>query len=59
MVYWKQIDWRDFLHYTSAHPRTLIKSLLCSQALHLKKICTEMSELRICKTLLNVEQIII
>ena len=30
-------DRRNFLHYTSAHPRSLIKSIPHSQALFLKK----------------------
>ena len=44
-VYCKPTDRRNFLHYTSAHPRSLIKSIPYSQALHLKKICAETSEL--------------
>ena len=49
-VYCKPTDRRNFLHYTSAHPRSLIKSIPYSQALHLKKICAETSELsKICK----------
>ena len=49
-VYCKPTDRRNFLHYTSAHPRSLIKSIPYSQALRLKKICAETSELsKICK----------
>ena len=44
-VYCKPTDPRNFLHYTSAHPRSLIKSILYSPALRLEKICTETSEL--------------
>ena len=44
-IYCKPTDPRNFLHYTSAHPRSLIKSILYSQALRLVKICTETSEL--------------
>ena len=44
-VYCKPTDRRNFLHYTSAHPRSLIKSIPYSQALRLKKICAETSEL--------------
>ena len=44
-VYYKPTDRRNFLHYTSVHPRSLIKSIPCSQALPLKKICAETSEL--------------
>ena len=40
-VYCNPTDRRNFLHYTSAHPRLMIKS----QALRLKKICAETSEL--------------
>ena len=35
---------RNFLHYTFAHRRSLIKSIPFSQALRLKKIFTETSE---------------
>ena len=38
-VYCEPTDQRNFLHYTSAHPRSLIKSIPYSQALRLKKIC--------------------
>ena len=31
-IYCKPTDPRNFLHYTSAHPRSLIKSILYSQA---------------------------
>ena len=44
-VYCKPTDRRSFLHYTSAHPRSLIKSIPYSQALPLKKICAKTSEL--------------
>ena len=44
-VYCKPIDRRNFLHYTSAHPRSLIKSIPYNQALRLKKICAETSDL--------------
>ena len=44
-VYCKPTDRRNFLHYTSAHPRSLIKSIPYSQALRLKKICAETSKL--------------
>ena len=44
-VYCKPTDRRNFLHYTSAHPRSLIKSIPYSQVLSLKKICAETSEL--------------
>ena len=44
-VYCKPTDWRNFLHYTSAHPRSLIKSIPHSEALRLKKICAETSDL--------------
>ena len=44
-VYSKPTDRRHFPHYTSAYPRSLIKSIPYSQALRLKKICTETSEL--------------
>ena len=36
-VYCKLTDRRNFLHYTSAHPRSLMKSMQYSQALCLKK----------------------
>ena len=36
---------KNFLHYTSAHPTSLIKCIPYSQALCLKKICAETSEL--------------
>ena len=36
-VYCKPTDRRNFLHYTYAHPRSLIKSIPYSQALRLKK----------------------
>ena len=36
-VYCKPTDRRNFLHYTSAHPRSLIRSTPYSQALRLKK----------------------
>ena len=44
-VYCKPTDRINFLHYTSAHPKSLIKSIPYIQALHLKNICTETSEL--------------
>ena len=44
-VYCKPTDRRNFLHYTSAHPRSLIKSILYSQAFRLKNICTETSKI--------------
>ena len=44
-AYCKPTDRRNFLHYTSAHPRSLIKSIPYCQALRLKKICAETSEL--------------
>ena len=44
-VYCKSTDRRNFLHYISAHPRSLIKSISYSQAFRLKKICAETSEL--------------
>ena len=44
-VYCKPTCRRNFVHYTSAHPRSLIKIIPYSQALRLKKICTETSEL--------------
>ena len=44
-VYRKPTDRRNFLYYTSAHPRSLIKTIPYSQALHLKKVCTETSKL--------------
>ena len=44
-VYCKPTDRRNFLHYTSAHPRSLLKNIPYSQALRLKKICAETSEL--------------
>ena len=43
-VYCKPTDRRNFLHYASAHPRSLIKSIPYNQVLHLKKVCTETSE---------------
>ena len=42
-VYIKPTNWRNFLHYI--HPRSKIKSIPYNQALHLKKICAETSEL--------------
>ena len=42
-VYCKPTDRRNFLHCTSAHPRSLIKSIPYSQALRLKKICAKTS----------------
>ena len=49
-VYCKPTDRRNFLHCTSAHPRSLIKSIPYSQVLRLKKNCTKTSEFqRICK----------
>ena len=44
-VYCKPTDRRNFLHYTSAHPRSLIKSIPYSQALRLKKIYAETLEI--------------
>ena len=44
-VYCKRTGRRNFLHYTSAHPRSLIKSIPYSQALCLKKLCAKTSEL--------------
>ena len=44
-VYCKPTDRRNFLHYTSAHPRSFLTSITFSQALRLKKICAETSEL--------------
>ena len=41
----KPADRIYFLHYTPAHFISLIKSIPYSQALHLKKICAEISEL--------------
>ena len=44
-VYCKPTNRRNFLHYTSAYSTSLIKSIPYSQALRLKKICAETSEL--------------
>ena len=44
-VFCKLTDWRNFLHYASAHPRSLIQSISYSQGFCLKNICTEISEL--------------
>ena len=43
--YEKPADRECFLHYTSAHPKSLINSILYSQSLRLKKIHTESSGL--------------
>ena len=44
-MYCKSTDQINFLHYTSSYPKSLIKSIPYSQALRLKKICTETLEL--------------
>ena len=44
-IYWKPTDRRNFLDPTSAHPKPLINSIPFSQALQLKKICSETPEL--------------
>ena len=44
-VYCKPADRINFLHYSSAHPRSSIESIPYSQALRMKKICAETSEL--------------
>ena len=44
-AYEKPTDRECFLHYTSAHPKSLINSILYSQSLRLKKIHTESSGL--------------
>ena len=44
-IYWKPTDRRNFLDSTSAHPKPLINSIPFSQALRLKKICSETPEL--------------
>ena len=41
----KPRDWINFLDPTSTHPRSLINSIPLSQALQLKKICSETSAL--------------
>ena len=38
------MDRINFQHYTCDHPRSLIKSIPYSQALHLKKFCTKVLE---------------
>ena len=48
-VYCKPADCENFLHYTSSHPRSLIKSIPYSQALRLKKSVPKLQSLpRIC-----------
>ena len=44
-VYCEPTDWRNFPHYTSVHPRSLIKIIPYCQALRLEKIRTETSKL--------------
>ena len=44
-IYRKPTDRRNFLDPTSTHPRSLINSIPLSQALQLKKICSETSAL--------------
>ena len=44
-IYRKPTDRRNFLDPTSTHPRSLINSIPISQALQLKKICSETSAL--------------
>ena len=44
-TYRKQTDQRNFWNPTSAHPKSLINSIPFSEALQLKKICSETSEL--------------
>ena len=44
-LYTKPTDKRNFLHYKSAHPKSLKDNIPYSQALRLKKICSENSEM--------------
>ena len=44
-IYHKPTDQRNFLHHQSAHPKSLIKSIPYAQAIRVKKICSEQSEL--------------
>ena len=44
-IYRKPTDRKNFLNSTSAQPRSLINSISFVQALRLKKICSETSEL--------------
>ena len=44
-AYCKPTDRINFLHYTSPHPRFLIKNIPHSQTLRMKNICTETTEL--------------
>ena len=44
-IYGKPTDRANFLDPTSAHPKSLINSIPFSQALQLRKICSETSEL--------------
>ena len=49
-VYCKSTDRRNFLHSTSAHPRSQIKSIPYSQALRLNKSLSKLQSFqRICK----------
>ena len=43
-IYRKPSDCRNFFHYKSAHPKALKDSIPSSQALRIKRICSETSE---------------
>ena len=39
-VYYKPTDFHQFLHYESSHPIHIKRSIVCNQALPIKRICS-------------------
>ena len=45
-LYSKPVDNHHYLHYNSCHAEHIKKSIICSQTLRLRKICSEKKDLK-------------
>ena len=45
-LYSKPVDSHQHLHYSSCHPEHIKKSIICSQTLWLRRICSERKDLK-------------